>query len=577
MFFNLASLQTHLNPKSIVRLLHQIELSRYSLLLLTLFIISWISTALGGFSYTSFYTQWLEIPLVLYIYAVFFHLQRHSRWRAVIAALPIILFYLVHDGFFLAYSKVFRWINAHELPELLQVLPWHYSIVVSIILFIPPLILLYLINLRPTRTRLLLILPALSFLLFLFIAPAEFEKGFRLAASEVVKYSDAKSVERNGRLAMTLLREAERLQVTRQMSPYRDRTAYDNDAHTKAAYLQKHGNKQNVHLIVLESFLDPTLFYAAKFSQAPAHPDFTEFFKDSLGLSIAPMFGGATSQSEFEVLCGVPGFEKLSSIEFNVFTGAPAFCLPGVLALDGYRTIGANAYKPNFFNALTAYKGIGFSELHFPREFYAGATYLSTGDVGVEEFQFDADLFSQNLAMVRRARRDNPAKPLFNYLMTIYGHTPHLLDPQQRPEFIKVIASSQDDHFIRSTNQFYYRTKAIADFVKELIKIDKQSLIILVADHVPPLRYGPNTFNELRYLDNIERSYYHNRIMIIENGSPKKYPVLHHYDMPDVIQNYLTNGQYCQTQPCFFQAKTSRPARDTFTEAYLRLLAHASE
>jgi phosphoglycerol transferase MdoB-like AlkP superfamily enzyme len=557
--------------------LQQLVTNRYVILLCVLYLFGWLSTAMGGFANHHLLTQWLELALILYIYSLLYHVLRPSRWRALLASVPVILFYLVHDLFFLAYSKVFRWINVIELPELFRVLPVSYDIVVGIIFFVPLLAVVVSLNHRQNRHTALLSLPALGVMLLLFFYPTTFAAAFHSVANGIVIYSDAKSVERNGRLAMTLLREAERLEISRAIAPYRQRAAYDQQAQQRAEYLNKHGNKHNVHLIVLESFLDPTLFRAAKFSQPPTHPDFSQYFADTPGLSIAPMFGGATSQSEFEVLCGMPGFEKLSSVEFNVFTGAQAHCLPSILQQSGYRTIGANAYKPNFFNALTAYKGIGFSEVNFPREFYNGDTYITAGDTDVEEFQFDAELFTQNLAMLRRVKQETPDKPVFNYLMTIYGHTPHLLDPKQRPEFIKMLHSYQDDHLARSTNQFYYRTKAITDFVKQLVAMDKHSLIILTADHVPPLHNGPNTFKALQYLDNREGSYFHNRIVIVQDGVPAHYPLLRHHDMPDVIQNYLTDGLHCKQKSCGYLLGEQRPSRDVLLEEYLRLLAHASE
>ncbi len=551
--------------------------NRYVVLFAVLYLLGWISSMAGAFANHSFPTQWIELGLVLYIYSLLYHILRPGRWRAWLAGVPVVLFYLVHDIFFMAYSKVFRWINVIELPELFRVLPVSYDIVIGLIFFGPILAVLLSINHRQNRTTALLCLPAISVLTVLYFFPNTFDTAFRASASEIIKYSDAKSVERNGRLAMTLLREAERLEVSRAIAPYRQRADYDHQAQLHADYLQNHGNHHDVHLIVLESFLDPTLFRAAKFSQPPTHPDFDKFFGDAPGLTIAPMFGGATSQSEFEVLCGMPGFEKLSSVEFNVFSGAAAQCLPGVLQQGGYRTIGANAYKPNFFNALTAYKGIGFGEINFPSEFYNGKTYITAGDTGVEEFQFDADLFNQNLAMLRRVRQETPDKPVFNYLMTIYGHTPHILDPRVRPEVIKLLHDYKDDHLERSTNQFYYRTKAIVDYVKQLVAMDPHSLIILLADHVPPLHNGPNTYNALRYMDNIEGSYYHNRIIIVQDGVPTHYPLLHNYDMPDVIQNYLTDGQHCKQKTCGYLLGEKRPARDILLEDYLRLLAHASE
>ena len=106
--------------------------------------------------------------------------------------------------------------------------------------------------------------------------PDAFATGFREVAHEIVKYSDGKSVENNGRLAMLFFREAQRVSVVDQIAPYRNRAAYDGEFEQKANQLAQHINHHNVHLIILESFLDPTLFRDLGFSQPPAHPAFSK-------------------------------------------------------------------------------------------------------------------------------------------------------------------------------------------------------------------------------------------------------------------------------------------------------------
>jgi len=100
----------------------------------------------------------------------------------------------------------------------------------------------------------------------------------------------------------------------------------------------------------MESFVDPTLFKGAIYTRDPVHPDFRRLFGDRMGFSVSPVFGGKTSQAEFEVLCGVPAFQELAGVEFNSFTGVPAYCLPGTLQLAGYRTVATNSFKPDRFS-----------------------------------------------------------------------------------------------------------------------------------------------------------------------------------------------------------------------------------
>ena len=550
---------------------------RFAWLLAALCLYSLFVTSKGGFASEYLYRQWLEMLLVFYLYGLVYVILKPGKGRALLAALPIFLIYIVHDTFYLIYSKVFRLANFSEVPELLQIVPVTSAILLTLLFVIPSLIILARINYRRPLTLFLATLPLLLLLVMVEATPNAFASSFSTVAHGVVKYSDSKSVESNGRLAMLLYREAQRSATLDKIAPYRNRAHYEQQIAQRVASLKQQVTPRNVHLIVLESFLDPRWFKDLKFSQSPVHPDFEKRFGNRLGSSISPVFGGATAQAEFEVLCGVPAFEKLSSVEFNVFTGSPAHCLPGVLSALNYRTIASNAYKPNFFNAIPGYQGMGFTELHFPVEFYSTTpSYLHFGDPGIEEYLFDQNLFDQNLAFVKAHLQQNKEQPLFNYLMTIYGHTPHLLDPELRPEIIQTTSPYPDDHLQRATNQFYYRTQAIARYVEQLIALDRHSVIILIGDHVPPLRNGPNTFKALHYMDNREQGMYYNPLAVIENGKVKKYAPIHHYELADVVLNYLTAGQHCRQQACAHLG-SSTATREQRLEEYLALMAHASE
>ncbi len=548
-----------------------------ALLLAALAIYAKLVEVYGGFSAKLLYLQWPELLCVLCLYGLLYTALKPSSWRPVLAAIPIFVIYLVHDVFYLVYGKVFRLINISELPELLQVLPLPYAILL-VIAFVTPFLMLFakIDYARPWRLALSM-LPLVVIALGVRAAPDAFASGFQSFAHEIVTYSDGKSVEQNGRMAMLLYREAQRAGTLERIAPYRDRAAFDAHYREELARIGPDLQRRDVHLIVLESFLDPRLFKGVEFSRSPVHPDFEQLFGNTLGLSVSPVFGGGTAQAEFEVLCGVPAFEKLSSVEFNAFTGASAHCLPGILSGLGYQVTASNAYKPNFFNAQPAYQGIGFAEQYYPAEFYsAGPTYLHAGDTGVEDYQFDGDLFAQNLGFVEDYLRRGDRLPLFNYVLTIYGHTPHNLDPLKRPAVIQLRSGFHDVHLERVVNQFYYRTEAIAAYVRRLVALDPDSLIVLVSDHVPPLQFGPNTYNALAYLGNRPNSDHYNRIAIIDRGRPVSPPAMRHYDMPDLVLDRLTGGASCGTGRCAYR-DVDRAPREAHLDRYLVLMAHASE
>ncbi len=557
--------------------LRKVLLNRYLLFVGVLYLYAKLSANYFGLSDSMFSQQWLELLIALYLFSYLYAILRPGRWRALLAALPILLGYLIHDIYYLMYGKILRIIEVKELPELVQVLTPGQTLILIIGVCMPLLLVLLAINYRKPRIIALGTVPLALLFLDIRFAPDSFASGFEQLANPVVTYSDRMSVENNGRYSMMLLREAERISARDKTAPYLDRPAYEQQTEELANAIRKGGNGRNVHLIVMESFLDPTLFQKATFSRNPVHPDFATLFGSKVGLSISPVFGGATSQAEFEVLCGIPALRKLSSIEFNVFTGASTHCMPGVLERAGYRTIATNGYKPDFFNTLPAYKGIGFDEANFPRKHTSLDTYMDVEPVGKEGYIFDGDLLQKNLDYVTAILKQHPEKPLLNYVLTIYGHTPHRLDPALRPEILQVQSDYADEHLQRVANQFYYRTEAIARYVRNLIEVDNNSLIILISDHVPPLRNGLNTYRELDYVDSSEDSYYYNRLLVVKDGKPQHYPVIHHYDIPDLILDYLTDGKHCKERTCAYLDGNTTPNAEMQLAEYFSLMAHASE
>lgn len=553
-------------------------LNRYTAFLLGLFGYSLLIKQLGGLGGTSVLTEYLEVGLVLYLYWYFNRILRPSAWQPWLAAVPLLLAYVGQDIYYLMYGKVFRVIEFTEVPELLAVLSPTAIALLLLVVVLPLGLFVVSVDRRKMSTVVIGILPVL------FIAGAAeffsraYATTFERLGHEIVFWSDGASVENNGRFAMLLYREAERKISNIKTASFRNRPAYDAQAHQFAHWVSVNGNHRNIYVVVMESLLDPTLFRGAHYTHDPIHPRFRKLFGNKLGLSVSPVFGGKTSQAEFEVLCGVPAFEELAGVEFNAFTGSPAYCLPGILKLAGYRTIATNAFRPNFFNTIPAYMGIGFGEMYFPQEYSGTAhSYFSTGDTTDEDYMFDATLFNQNLIFLAQIHKDATAPPTFNYVLTIYGHMPHLINEKKRPRVLKLVGRFGDPQLERSANQFYYRSAAIADYVNAIVSRDKNSLIILVSDHVPPLQFGPNTYRDLRYLDNRPDSIHLNRILIIENGRVKKYATIHHYDVPKIILNYITQGAYCRDKVCGFTQNRLLPDRLALHDQYMKLMAHATE
>jgi phosphoglycerol transferase MdoB-like AlkP superfamily enzyme len=580
-----------LNARLVQSRIAQLFFNRYTAFLLGVFAYPLLVNSMGslrGMVYINrdgiltMSRQYLELALLVYLYGYCNIILRPSRWQPVVAIIPILLAYVGQDLYFLMYSNVFRLSEQSEIPELLKVLTIKHIAGLLVTVVAPLGLFIWSINYR----RFWLVVAGALPIALLFVAaeryPEQYTAAYRKVGREIIFWSDAVSAENNGRFMMLLYREAERKVSQAKTKAFRDRPRYERQAQQLAGLIRDKGNARNVHLVVMESFLDPTLFKAAKFTKDPFHPSFRKLFGNTMGFSISPVVGGKTSQAEFEVLCGVPAFEELAGVEFNGFTGAPAYCLPGTLQLAGYHTIAANAYNPSFFNTPNAYQGIGFGEIYFPKEYASGSdTYLSRGDTTDEmEYMFDGTLFAQNLDFITpllKEKRENGGPPLFNYLLTVYGHFPHALNEKKRPRVLKMISSFKDPQLERAANQLFYRSEAIADYINTLLTLDEKSLIILVSDHIPPGQYGRKSFEKLHYLDNTDDSLQMNRLLIIEDGKAKQLTTIHHYDLPAMVYNYVTMGEYCREHTCGFVQEKLLDDRMARHDDYLRLMAHASE
>ena len=525
--------------------------------------------------------EYLELLFLLYLYCYCNEILRPSRWRALLAAAPLFLAYLGQDIYFLMYSSVFRASELAEVPELLSILTWPYIVALLLLVALPLGFFVWSINYRKSWLLVAGALPLALLIAATRYCPEQYVDAYRKVGQKIIDWSDKDTAENNGRFLTLLYREAERHLAQARTELFHNRAQYEEQAGQFAAWLRETGAPQrNVHLVVMESFFDPTLFKGASYTKNPLHPDFRKLFgANKLGFSLSPVVGGKTAQAEFEVLCGVPAFEEMLGVEFNNFTGAAAYCLPGKLQLAGYRTMASNAFNPNFFNTPNAYRGMGFAKMFFPREYTGGSdTYLSTGDTsGEEPFMFDGAVFSQNLEYIAPLLQEKGAPPLFNYVLTIYGHVPHLMNEEKRPQVLKMNSNFKDEFLERAANQMFYRTQAVADYINRLVELDPKSLIILVSDHLPPGQHGRRSFQKLRYLDNSDASLHMNRIMIVEEGKVKKYAVIHHYDIPAMVYNFVSNGAYCKVNTCGFVANKLLDDRMQRHDDYMRIMAHASK
>jgi len=544
------------------------HLAEYLVFALVLFVMTKQFWSGGGLQPLSWHKA-LELPLVLYFYLLVRSFLPAQRFRALLAAIPVLLVYFFLDVYYLLLGRVFRLSEIQELPELIDVLPWQQSLGIAAVLGLPLLLVASRLRWPGTRRALLSVLPLVALVAVISMRPAWFLQGFTTLANPPIVWSDYRSVGLNGRISMVLYQAARRQQALQSLADYRDDAGYEAENERRLQQLRGVAASRNVHIVMLEGFLDPLRLEKLRFNMDPVHPDFRKLLLDGTGsLSRSPVYGGYTAQAEFEVLCGVPAMQEFGTIEFNLFSAARIHCLPDALQRIGYRSIATEGFKPEFFNARAALKGVGFDEIHFPREYAAADnSYLSTGDVDAEQYMFDAVLLRQNREFIRRQLGTGP---LLNYVMTIYGHIPFKLDETQRPRVVEVTSGGPvNDDLLAIVNQIYYRSKAIAEHINALKKMDPDSIVIVLGDHVPPMPEGKGVYEQLGYLAGREDSSKLTLLAVFDRGRPLSLTDFHHYDVPALVYRLLLDGRYCETQSC--QPRSAQ----TLQRQYRRLMAHA--
>jgi Sulfatase len=232
------------------------------------------------------------------------------------------------------------------------------------------------------------------------------------------------------------------------------------------------GHRRNLHVILEESFWDPTSLAGAGFGADPVDPRFRELWRQSnhtRGLS--PAFGGQTANAEFEVLCGFPVNQIAVKFEFNLLRDVP--CLPRILGELGYRTVASHPNVAGFWNRYAAYERLGFET------FWAEDAFDMSDRNG--PFLADRSLHRQ---VREKLQATDDSRPVFDYIVTIDGHWMYDAGDERLP----VVTSTSKIKEARDyANMLHYKTRQMMDAIETIRRDDPDSLIVLFGDHLPML------------------------------------------------------------------------------------------
>ena len=427
---------------------------------------------------------WFEIPFAAITSSLFFFPSiKNFLVRHLLPLLPVIIFYTLFDIF---YNHYFRTPRTSEWVNFVSLFDFSPKLGIGLLLIgliIPAVLLTNILILKkqlakPEFTKMLLTC-GLIFVGYFTVVTTNYFAEFQNQFYRYVVWSQEDTIRESGRLnSFVYFYHDENRNLERFKQLKNDDEFAQLDIHAEL-YQGEIAKSKNIHMIVLESFIDPRLFEGVSYNRSPLAEELLPYFSTINDFShpISPIYGGGTPQAEFELLVGLKALEKIDKIEFNVMRGGQVSSLLKKLNAEGYHSMATISTGMEYFNSPDAYDSLGFEQVDF----------LTSIDKFKQDYKdgfiFDGDVLDYNFDQVSESI--NAGQPVFNYVLGMYGHHPFERDKENRPDVIKIQQGSIE--LERIANQFYYRTKAIASYISKIKEIDPDSIIYVTSDHLPPI------------------------------------------------------------------------------------------
>lgn len=301
---------------------------------------------------------------------------------------------------------------------------------------------------------------------------------------------------------------------------------------------------RNIHVVVVESLFDVTQLKTYHFSDDPLMPLFRRWRDLPRTTALSPVFGGKSSNPEFEVLCGLPATIDEGQVLFWDLAKPGLPCLPNLLRARGWTTSTFVPAVASFFNAAGAYRAIGFDR-------HVSLEAMEAGDLDGEWLSADATV-RQNLAHAQALRA--AGKPALNYLFIVASHFPYVLDQAKRPLAIRVTPG--DALLERYVNALRYNMLAVEAMVDALRREDPEALVLVLGDHAPPLGFNFAAYRQGGLLsggasaETTAPALYETPLLVIDRGELLALGRVPQYLLPEIVLDRLSDGIYCRDNRC---------------------------
>lgn len=250
-----------------------------------------------------------------------------------------------------------------------------------------------------------------------------------------------------------------------------------------ASFAANKGDYPDVIMLMSESLWDPTRLENVELS---ADPMPTIRAKQS-GDVFSPEFGGMTANVEFEALTGFSNaFLPYGSIPYQQYIRRPVPSLASFFRGEGYSAIAMHPFQEWFWNRKQVYKNFGFEE------FRSEETLPAMEKRG--NFASDDALMNEIMATA-----DTAKNPLFLFAVTLQGHGPYEAAryAENTIDVTGGLTASASQALATYSQGVVEADDALLKLMRWAKKRDRETIIILFGDHLPPLG---QTFVESGYM-----------------------------------------------------------------------------
>lgn len=240
--------------------------------------------------------------------------------------------------------------------------------------------------------------------------------------------------------------------------------------------LQTEGDHPNIIVIMNEAFSDFRVFGGDLNTNIPVLPYYDALMKESVhGYALASIFGGNTSNSEFEFLTGhTMAFLPTGSVAYQQFIQEKMYALPHLMNTYGYHSIATHPYHANGWSRKRNYPLFGFAESTF-LDSYPNEKLLRTYVSDQEMYEF----------MLEKLE-NKESSPLFLFGVSMQNHGGYGYTGE---DFVKTISlTDYPEQFPRAEqylSSLHESDNALRYLIEKLRDYPEDTVVLMFGDHLP--------------------------------------------------------------------------------------------